>query len=172
MLKEVGKVIHTSARKDDRVCRLGGEEFMVICANADAAAGYLAADRLRKMVRALSIQIGDTALRTTVSVGLASKEPGTGDEDALVDAADQEVHGPAYPAGPLRDVLANTAALIRADLGTSMVFTAITIGMTMTSKALCSGRIGRSIRAGSRISWGPSSTYTGPGCCVTKACST
>ncbi len=93
MLKEVGKVIQTSARKDDRVCRLGGEEFMVICANADAAAGYLAAERLRKMVRALSIQVGDTALRTTVSVGVASKEPGTGDEDALVDAADQALYG-------------------------------------------------------------------------------
>lgn len=93
MLKEVGKVIQSSARKDDRVCRLGGEEFLVICGNADLAAAYLAAERLRKMVLALSIQVGESALRTSVSVGVASKESGTVDEDALVNAADQALYG-------------------------------------------------------------------------------
>ncbi len=45
----------------------------------------------------------------------------------LAEAADPEgstpsvVHGAAYPDGPLRAVLANTAALIRADVGTRMV---------------------------------------------------
>jgi len=93
MLKEVGKIIQTSARKDDRVCRLGGEEFLVICGNADVAAAYQAAERLRKMVRSLSIQAGGSTLRTSVSVGVASKEPGTADEEALVHAADQALYG-------------------------------------------------------------------------------
>ena len=39
----------------------------------------------------------------------------------LVDDADNAVHVSAYPAGPLADVLANTAALIRADVGTRIV---------------------------------------------------
>ena len=39
----------------------------------------------------------------------------------LVDDADQQVHVGAYPEGPLADVLANTAALIRADVGTRIV---------------------------------------------------
>ncbi len=39
----------------------------------------------------------------------------------LVAAADDEVHLSAYPEGPLRRVLANTAALIRADVGTKVV---------------------------------------------------
>ncbi|RYP88730.1 DUF1501 domain-containing protein [Nocardioides guangzhouensis] len=39
----------------------------------------------------------------------------------LVASADDVVHPTAYPAGPLREVLANTAALIRADVGTRMV---------------------------------------------------
>ena len=40
----------------------------------------------------------------------------------LATAADKgEVHLSAYPAGPLRSVLANTAALIRADVGTRVV---------------------------------------------------
>lgn len=39
----------------------------------------------------------------------------------LVDAADTQVRVGAYPAGPLAEVLANTAALIRADVGTRIV---------------------------------------------------
>jgi len=39
----------------------------------------------------------------------------------LVEAADSEVHVGAYPDGPLANVLANTAALIRADVGTRIV---------------------------------------------------
>jgi uncharacterized protein (DUF1501 family) len=41
--------------------------------------------------------------------------------DGLVASADTRVHPSAYPAGPLRDALANTAALIRADVGARMV---------------------------------------------------
>ena len=93
MLKEVAKVIQNAARQDDRVCRLGGEEFLVICANADLSAGYQAADRLRKKVAELRIRVGGAELQTSVSVGVASKEPGTKDEDALVDAADQALYG-------------------------------------------------------------------------------
>lgn len=39
----------------------------------------------------------------------------------LVESAGTAVHTSAYPAGPLQGVLANTAALIRADVGTRMV---------------------------------------------------
>jgi uncharacterized protein (DUF1501 family) len=39
----------------------------------------------------------------------------------LVSVADTEVHTSAYPKGPLQEVLANTAALIRADVGTRVV---------------------------------------------------
>ena len=40
---------------------------------------------------------------------------------SLASSASSAVHRDAYPAGALRDVLANTAALIRADVGTRMV---------------------------------------------------
>ncbi|MEZ0579828.1 DUF1501 domain-containing protein [Nocardioides sp. MH1] len=39
----------------------------------------------------------------------------------LVESADDTVHVSAYPEGPLAEVLANTAALIRADVGTRIV---------------------------------------------------
>ena len=39
----------------------------------------------------------------------------------LVEGADGSVHLDAYPEGPLAEVLANTAALIRGDVGTRVV---------------------------------------------------
>ncbi len=93
LLKEVAKVIQSSARQDDSVCRLGGEEFLVICGNASLSSAYQAAERLRKKVAELRIQVGDAELQTSVSVGVASKETGTADEDALVHAADQALYG-------------------------------------------------------------------------------
>ncbi len=49
------------------------------------------------------------------AVGSASRLSG------LVESAEDEVHVDDYPAGPLAEVLANTAALVRANLGTRMV---------------------------------------------------
>ena len=93
MLKEVAKVIQSAARQDDSVCRLGGEEFLVICSNASLSSAYQAADRLRQKVTELRIPVGGIELQTSVSVGVASKESGTKDEDALVHAADQALYG-------------------------------------------------------------------------------
>lgn len=58
-----------------------------------------------------------TPLGAGARVALASAEHFV----PLVEGADTLVHYDAYPEGPLRGVLANTAALIRQDLGTSMV---------------------------------------------------
>ncbi len=93
LLKQVAKVIQSAARQDDNVCRLGGEEFLVICSNASLSSAYQAADRLRQKVTELRIQVGGVELQTSVSVGVASKESGTADEDALVHAADQALYG-------------------------------------------------------------------------------
>ena len=111
MLKEVAKAIQSSARKDDSVCRLGGEEFLVICGNADLAAAYQAAERLRNTVSTLRIRVGDSDLRATVSVGVAGKESGTADEDALVNAADQALYG-AKNAGRDRTCVLRSGSLL------------------------------------------------------------
>lgn len=59
----------------------------------------------------------DSALGAGVRLALQS----TTTLAPLVDSADDAVHVGAYPEGPLAEVLANTAALIRADVGTRVV---------------------------------------------------
>lgn len=92
VLKAVAKAIQDSARKNDSICRMGGEEFLLVCGNADLTAAFLAAERLRKTVGALTVRVGGAEIRTTVSIGVAGKEPDMPDAEALVNVADQGLY--------------------------------------------------------------------------------
>lgn len=92
VLSEVGRLIQASARKDDHVCRMGGEEFLVICQNCDLKSTLQAAERLRQKVRATKVRAGDVALQVTISIGISSKEAGMADMDAIVVAADRALY--------------------------------------------------------------------------------
>ena len=93
VLREVAAALQAAARKDDVVCRLGGEEFLVICHNADLRSAVSAAERLRKLVAGLKVQVGERRLALSVSVGVASREDSMTDPDALVNAADKALYG-------------------------------------------------------------------------------
>lgn len=92
VLREAATILRTSARREDSVCRIGGEEFLVICANTDLGAALQSAERLRANLSASRIAIGDTTKTLTVSIGVAAREPVTGDIDALVSSADQALY--------------------------------------------------------------------------------
>ena len=89
VLVEVAQQIQRAARKNDSVCRLGGEEFLMICQNADIKAALLAADRLRRTIEAMKIEVAGTVIRSSVSIGVSAREPRMADSDALVNAADR-----------------------------------------------------------------------------------
>ena len=92
VLIEVAQQIQRVARKDDSVCRLGGEEFLMTCPNTDIKAALLAADRLRRTIEALQIDVEGKMISTTVSIGVASREPKMADSGALVNAADRALY--------------------------------------------------------------------------------
>ncbi|MGA7179096.1 MAG: diguanylate cyclase [Thiobacillaceae bacterium] len=92
VLQEVAKAIQAAARKHDNVSRIGGEEFLLICQNADPGAALLAAERLRKMVRNLSIKVADLDVQTSVSIGVANLETGMTDADDIVRGADKALY--------------------------------------------------------------------------------
>jgi diguanylate cyclase (GGDEF)-like protein len=92
VLLEVARTIRRSARKEDAVCRMGGEEFLVICRNADLSSSLHAAERLRKAVAGLRVAVEDQQLGVTISIGLAAREDGMADPGALVNAADKALY--------------------------------------------------------------------------------
>ena len=91
-LKAVAETLRSSARKQDAVCRLGGEEFLVICRDADLKASLQSAERLRSAVASNAMVADGVSIRLTVSVGVAAREGGTANIDALIRAADQATY--------------------------------------------------------------------------------
>jgi len=69
-------------REPDMLGRCGGEEFAVALPNTGTAAACLIAERLRQAVEKIEIPLEDgTALRFTVSIGIATLVPGEDDEE-------------------------------------------------------------------------------------------
>ena len=89
VLKHVAKILRTSARKQDMVCRFGGEEFLVICPDAQLDQAYQYAERLRLNVAAES---GPHNLTVAVSIGVASKAPSILNAEMLLRLADKRLY--------------------------------------------------------------------------------
>ena len=81
-----------AARKDDSVCRMGGEEFLVVCRNTELKATLQAAERLRKKVNALRIKAAAAEIQVSLSIGVAIRESDMPEADALVNAADKALY--------------------------------------------------------------------------------
>ncbi|MFO7954624.1 GGDEF domain-containing protein [Thioalkalivibrio sp.] len=88
VLTEVGRLIAARIRETDRAARWGGEEFLILCPQGDAAATSHLAEDLR---RALGVTDFDTGHALTASFGVAQLKPGETGE-ALVDRADRALY--------------------------------------------------------------------------------
>ncbi|MBR7651305.1 GGDEF domain-containing protein [Brucella oryzae] len=71
VLQEVARCLKDYTRYHDVVARLGGEEFAVLAPNMDAELMIKLANRIRKAISTLEIDLGDEKLGVTVSIGLA-----------------------------------------------------------------------------------------------------
>jgi diguanylate cyclase (GGDEF)-like protein len=92
VLIEVAAVIRNTARKEDSICRFGGEEFLIVCRHTDLKSSLQAAERLRVAVKSLNIKTSAGVIQTSVSIGVAIKEPSMTDVDALVKSSDMALY--------------------------------------------------------------------------------
>lgn len=92
VLREAASILRSSARREDSVCRIGGEEFLVICPNTDLKSTLQSAERLRASLSTKRMSLGQAEKTLTISIGVATREPGTTDIDALVSTADQALY--------------------------------------------------------------------------------
>lgn len=90
-LKTVAASLRHAARKQDAVCRVGGEEFLVICSNTDEQACFQYAERLRQYVAEQPLQVQGTALHITVSIGLSTNVKSSSVE-AMMHLADERLY--------------------------------------------------------------------------------
>jgi diguanylate cyclase (GGDEF)-like protein/PAS domain S-box-containing protein len=88
VLTAVAKRIHGAVRPEDRVGRFGGDEFVVLCQDVDAAALEEIAERIRQRVIRV-LRIDDRELEVGVSIGMAI---GGADDERLLERADQALY--------------------------------------------------------------------------------
>ncbi len=93
VLKRVADTLNQSVRKQDVVCRFGGEEFLVICPEIPAEQAYQYAERLRHGVNGIVIHgARGRDFKLSISIGLASKEPVLLGTEMLLQLADKRLY--------------------------------------------------------------------------------
>jgi two-component system, cell cycle response regulator len=92
VLREVGTVIARNIRGTDRVCRIGGEEFLVICPGSDIPTAQKIAERLRIAVADHRTKFGKFAETVTVSVGIAQRGDAMSHFDDMLKCADEALY--------------------------------------------------------------------------------
>ena len=94
VLREFASRISANVRGIDLACRYGGEEFVVVMPDTDAAFAYAVAERLRKSVEANPFDISRDpgALNITISIGIAASEGAQDNAEALLHRADQALY--------------------------------------------------------------------------------
>lgn len=83
VLKIFTAVLTECTRRSNLSARIGGEEFLSILSDCNLHGGVIFAERVRLMLREHGLGLG-----LTVSAGVATHFPGTGDLDALLAVAD------------------------------------------------------------------------------------
>ncbi|MCU1354954.1 MAG: diguanylate cyclase domain [Acidimicrobiales bacterium] len=89
LLVEVSSRISTAVRPSDTVCRTGGDEFVVVCEDLhDGEQAQAIAERVRVAIASVPVDIGETLLPVTMSVGVAVADLSVDDPDRLLRTAD------------------------------------------------------------------------------------
>jgi two-component system, cell cycle response regulator len=101
-LKMVAETLRNAARKQDVVCRIGGEEFLVICTDTDVQAGFQYAEGLRQNVASQTLPVQGKVLHLTISIGVADNTR-TDSVQAMLLQADERLYA-AKTAGRNRTV--------------------------------------------------------------------
>jgi diguanylate cyclase (GGDEF)-like protein/hemerythrin-like metal-binding protein len=88
----LARTLRHAVRNDDIVCRLGGDEFLIICPGTNLEGAMYLAELVRQTVSGLYVPTGDTTWRGSVSIGVAACNPDILSYEDLIKAADQGVY--------------------------------------------------------------------------------
>ncbi len=92
VLKEVSAALRAHSRTCDLVCRMGGEELLILCPNTDAAGAAILAERCRRVVEELRVEDQGRTIRFTISIGVAERDPSMATREDLLHAADEALY--------------------------------------------------------------------------------
>lgn len=92
VLKELSRTISYSLRTDDILCRMGGDEFLIICPNTGLGDGIRVAESILKTVNELKIPTGEESWTGSISIGVAEKTSEMTHHEEMIKASDDGVY--------------------------------------------------------------------------------
>jgi len=92
LLRHLAVIMRREVRAEDMVCRMGGEEFLMVLADTSLHTAMTLAERVRQSVAAAAFTSGQVSCRITVSVGVALREPGMQRVEELIKSADNALY--------------------------------------------------------------------------------
>jgi len=92
VLVHAAKMMRNTARSNDIVCRLGGEEFLIIAPNTDGTTALSLAERIRRCIEENQPQGVALTRPMTVSIGVAGSVGGKAGWEELVKWADDALY--------------------------------------------------------------------------------
>ena len=92
VLCELARHLQHAVRTDDIVCRLGGDEFLIICPETDRKGLHNIAKQMHAHIAELIIQVPGGTWKGSISVGIAVKTDAMKKPEELVKAADNGVY--------------------------------------------------------------------------------
>jgi diguanylate cyclase (GGDEF)-like protein len=92
VLKTVATILASARREADVVARFGGEEFVIMLPETTPEAAATVAERIRSMVSANSMAIGDTTLNVTISAGIGEVRASSAGIEVVLRDADRALY--------------------------------------------------------------------------------
>lgn len=92
VLRHLAVIFREAVRAEDVVCRMGGDEFLVICPNSGLDAALICAKRLSDAVGASQVTVGAVTIGISISVGVAQRDASMADVEAMIKRADESVY--------------------------------------------------------------------------------
>lgn len=92
VLRETAKLLMDNVRKTDKVCRIGGEEFLILCPNVGIQGASVCAEHLRAVVEQHAFKHEGTDMHVTISLGVAEPSEEIGNPEILIKTADTALY--------------------------------------------------------------------------------
>ncbi|MGX9463522.1 GGDEF domain-containing protein [Shewanella sp. A14] len=92
VLLQLAETLKHNLRTDDIASRLGGDEFLIICPNADKEGVHYLASNLLDKIQSLRVKVGQSHWKGSVRIGLATLDESIGSIDELIKRADLAIY--------------------------------------------------------------------------------
>jgi diguanylate cyclase (GGDEF)-like protein/PAS domain S-box-containing protein len=92
VLKHLALLLTHQTRASDLVCRLGGDEFLLVFPNLNATTAFERADQCRRSFQETTAQFDGEEIRTTISIGIATFPEHGATSQAVLTSADRAMY--------------------------------------------------------------------------------